>query len=391
MTSRSVVYVHHSGSLGGAPRSLAALIARLDRTRYSPQIVMLKHGPAEGMMQATGAPVRFTTRLFGFNGGTGMGSSARIVLKNLVGAVSTILACRRSLNGLRPHIVHLNTTSLFLIARYARRHLPGVRIVCHVREPLLENVIAKLVRRMNERFIDVFVAIDRFTADRLAPRRTPCVVRYNPVDLGEFSKHARDRELHRELGLPAHAIIVTFLARIDPVNNVHGLCAMAERLCRDDPRFHFILAGFRPSPGAYEESIRAKVAVRGSHVHALEFREDAAAILAGTDILVSPFEVPHFARSVIEAAAMGVPSVASRIGSHAEIIRHGETGFLYGDEEEFRRYLRILADDAELRMKMGLEATRIARGIFDADRYAAEMQDLYDRLLDGRLADERGT
>ncbi len=65
-----------------------------------------------------------------------------------------------------------------------------------------------------------------------------------------------------------------------------------------------------------------------------------------------------------EAALLGVPTVASRWGTYAEVIRHGETGFLCGDRAEWTTVLGELIEDSALRDRVGQAASQEAR-----DRY----------------------
>lgn len=58
----------------------------------------------------------------------------------------------------------------------------------------------------------------------------------------------------------------------------------------------------------------------------------------------------------LEYSAMGVPTVASRVGHFAETIRHGEDGFLAGNPEEFEKYILTLIEDRKLRKEMGRKA-----------------------------------
>jgi glycosyltransferase involved in cell wall biosynthesis len=65
---------------------------------------------------------------------------------------------------------------------------------------------------------------------------------------------------------------------------------------------------------------------------------------------------------LIQYMGLGIPGVASPIGVNAEIIRHGEDGFLASDPQEWEERLFELAQSPELRMKMGHAARpRIAK------------------------------
>ena len=51
--------------------------------------------------------------------------------------------------------------------------------------------------------------------------------------------------------------------------------------------------------------------------------------------------------------AIGIPVLAADVGVLPTIVQHGETGFIYRDGAEFAHYARQLADDPELRRRMG--------------------------------------
>ena len=60
----------------------------------------------------------------------------------------------------------------------------------------------------------------------------------------------------------------------------------------------------------------------------------------------------------LEAALVDVPTAAVRNDEFCSVIRDGETGFLCGDEEEWRTALEKLIEDKELRKRIG-EAARL--------------------------------
>lgn len=62
----------------------------------------------------------------------------------------------------------------------------------------------------------------------------------------------------------------------------------------------------------------------------------------------------------VQYMALGIPPVASPIGSNAEVIDHGVTGFLARSEKEWVDYLELLVRDSSLRLKMAANAARVA-------------------------------
>ncbi|GAA0705496.1 hypothetical protein GCM10010193_70730 [Kitasatospora atroaurantiaca] len=83
------------------------------------------------------------------------------------------------------------------------------------------------------------------------------------------------------------------------------------------------------------------------------------------DVMLAPlrphvFNASKSALRPLEAAALGIPVVASDYGPYAEFVRHGETGFLVKHDHEWGRYLRELVNDRAMREEMGAAGRRQA-------------------------------
>ena len=59
------------------------------------------------------------------------------------------------------------------------------------------------------------------------------------------------------------------------------------------------------------------------------------------------------ATKVVQYMAAGLPVVCSPVGANAEIVRHGVTGYHAATPEEWVRWIRLLAEDPGLRLRMG--------------------------------------
>jgi glycosyltransferase involved in cell wall biosynthesis len=82
-------------------------------------------------------------------------------------------------------------------------------------------------------------------------------------------------------------------------------------------------------------------------------------LFAKVDINLAPLELdnPFTAcksdLKYLEAAIMGIPTVASAVGSFVQSIDHGANGYLCRSEAEWFNCLTVLIEDAVLRQKMG--------------------------------------
>jgi glycosyltransferase involved in cell wall biosynthesis len=83
---------------------------------------------------------------------------------------------------------------------------------------------------------------------------------------------------------------------------------------------------------------------------------------------------------VVEAASVGIPSIASAIGGITDLIRDGETGYLVKSDDDagFLMALDKLLSSASLRRTMGEASRALALEAFDANR---NFNGMLDRIL----------
>lgn len=102
--------------------------------------------------------------------------------------------------------------------------------------------------------------------------------------------------------------------------------------------------------------------------------EDEAADLHSFDVGVMPLMDNLWTRGkggfkLLQYMAAGVPAVASPVGINREILRHGENGFLAGDDAQWEAALRQLLNDFELRRRMGLAGRATVERSYALDEY----------------------
>ena len=111
----------------------------------------------------------------------------------------------------------------------------------------------------------------------------------------------------------------------------------------------------------YERQLRELVCDLGieERVEFRGFRSEVFEELSTVDALVHASIIPEpFGQVIVEGMAAGLPVIAVRAGGPAEILVDGETGLLYpsGDVDALASLLRRLADDVELRSRLGDQA-----------------------------------
>ncbi len=114
-------------------------------------------------------------------------------------------------------------------------------------------------------------------------------------------------------------------------------------------------------------------------------RAEALRLVAGAHALVVPsrwYEV--FPRTIVEAYALGVPVVASRLGSLAEVVEDERTGLLFETESVpgLAAALRRLAGDAALRAELGAQARAAYERSYAPGVTTERLLSIYRRALE---------
>lgn len=106
---------------------------------------------------------------------------------------------------------------------------------------------------------------------------------------------------------------------------------------------------------------------------------EAIRLIAGADIMVMPSHHESFGVAAVEAAAWGLPVIATRVGGIPEIVRDGVNGVLIGagDADALTDALVRLGASGSLRKEMGQAGRTIARELFDIDICVTRMEELY--------------
>jgi glycosyltransferase involved in cell wall biosynthesis len=129
--------------------------------------------------------------------------------------------------------------------------------------------------------------------------------------------------------------------------------------------------------------LRSHSAPAPNRIHFAGFRDEVQELLGDFDLLVAPSRREALSLALIEAAAAGVPVVASRIGGIPEVVLDGETGILVApqDPASLARAIESLITDPALRMRLGQAARRRYEDHFSLQRMLDATEEVYHGLL----------
>jgi glycosyltransferase involved in cell wall biosynthesis len=291
----------------------------------------------------------------------------------------------------RYDIVHTHTSKAGILARKAAQRA-GVPIIIHTPHG---HIFHSYFNVPVTRF---FVALERRAApytDRIVTltdgeieehlergigHRTQYRTVFSGIDFGPFEAAAAQREAIRiELGLPAGAILVGGVGRLEPVKGFTYLIQAAHIVAESIPNIHFVIAG----DGSLRAALEAEARPLAGRFHFLGLRGDIPDIMAALDLFVLPSLNEGMGRVLLEAAAAGKVAVASAVGGVPEIVVNGETGLLVPpkDPEALAAAIAKLANDAGLRQRMGQAARNRVVPAFGVMRMVELLEQLYDECI----------
>ncbi|HEY7283629.1 MAG TPA: glycosyltransferase family 4 protein [Actinomycetota bacterium] len=184
--------------------------------------------------------------------------------------------------------------------------------------------------------------------------------------------------LRAEIGGDPDRPLVVWVGRMSPEKQP-GVALQAFALLRS--RFGpctFAMCG----DGPLREAVSYAAESAGDGVRVLGSREDAGAIIAAADLLVSSSRIEGAPGVLVEAGLAGTPVVAFDVGEVASIVRHGETGLLVtpGDAEALAEAARRLLERPELRSRMSAAAPTVCAQ-FALESIAGRYAEAFGELL----------
>jgi spore coat protein SA len=303
----------------------------------------------------------------------------------------------------RPQLVHVHNRPL--LARFLKQHLgPEMPIILHMHN--LNESLGKREKPPPGMVVPLagFIACSRFVLDRESTRLgAGAAVRrvvYNGVAGGAFASRWADDALVNRVREPYalyDELTVLFAGKLRESKGVHILMAAMERVWQTMPLTVLVLVGgtefgrgrtMRETP--FLQQLRRQIDRARGRVVLTGFippAEMPSAYLLG-DIFVGPSQIEEGLGLVfLEAAAAGLPVIASRMGGIPEVVRDGETGLLLeqrDDALELADKILTLLRNEGLRKKLGQRGRTWVSADFSWEKTVQSLEGVYDEVLAGR-------
>jgi glycosyltransferase involved in cell wall biosynthesis len=287
----------------------------------------------------------------------------------------------------QPDVVHAHLPHAVWLARWSRLGAP-MRVLV---DTLHSSSTGKLGRRQGYRWsnwlADKVTAVSHGVADahllaRMATENKLSVLP-NGVDVEQWRPDANMRGIvRRELGLklaPKDEFLWLAAGRLDPVKDYPTLLMamfnMPEPAC-------LVIAG----AGPLENELRQLSAQLGlaSRVRFVGFEPNVCRLMQAADAFVLSSRWEGLPMALLEAAACGLPAVATDVPGTREAMVDGETGLLAtaGDAQALQDAMtRLMRMDPDAQDAMGHRARSLVVERFSLDKVLDRWENLYADLL----------
>lgn len=367
-----VLIVCEYATLSGGERSMLATLDLVSHAGFSMAVAAPPDGPLAESLGARGIEVvPFTVR-------AGGATIPQTRSRELLGEI---------LRRRQPAIVHANSLAMGRLAGPVAHEI-GLAGIAHLRD--IVRLSAQAIRDLNRN--GRLLAVSRATAEYHAAQGLDTGrlhVVHNGVDLELFHPRLATGYLHRELGLPPEAMLIGAIGQICLRKGFDTLVCAAQSLIDVLPQAHYLLVGERWSGKGESHELEQAIfaAAEGplaGRLHVTGLREDVPHLLNELAMLVHPARQEPLGRVLLEAAASGLPVIATDVGGTAEIFPPGSRAARLvprDDAKELAEAIRELAANAEVRLQLSAAARRRMEMAFRLDTAAEVLVAQYRAAL----------
>ncbi len=284
-------------------------------------------------------------------------------------------------------LIHSHTTKGGIYSRSLKMISPKVKVIHTVHgyyfkmDGSRSDKVTYIIERFFHKFADVTTYVNGYDykiADKW-PGRENNVLVYNGVNLEEFSPSKMmnvedSSEKNRTIRIGISARIVHEKGYSEFMDLIRHYLYK--------PEIKFVILGTGPDAAYYKKRVHEMINdehIANDKVIFQGYTENVSSLIKKWDINILPSYREGLSISLIEACAVGVPSVATRIRGNVEIIEEGVTGLLYEprNSQELIECVEKLIQDKTLRMKLGLAVRKRVEEFFDE----AKMLEDYSNIL----------
>lgn len=311
--------------------------------------------------------------------------------------LGTLARLTAFLRSLRPRIVQTYTPKAGLIGMLAARlaRVPH-RVHGIVGMPLMEaRGLQRMTLQATERatyrsathLTCNSFGLQQWVRDRLTDKPVTVLGHgsINGIDLSHWRPRGQRRSLRRQRGYTADDVVFVFVGRLVKDKGVVELIDAYTRVAARHPEAKLLLVGHEePERDPLPATTRSWMD-RHPGIRQIGFVDDVRPCLALADVFVLPSYREGLPNSLLEAGAMGLPSIVTDINGCNEVVLPEKTGLLVPPKsaESLATALQYLTTDPDARTRLGHTARNSIHRRYDQSALWSELHHYYDDILAG--------
>jgi glycosyltransferase involved in cell wall biosynthesis len=228
----------------------------------------------------------------------------------------------------------------------------------------------------------------RCLAARVPAQR--CVLIENGIDTDEFTRRQGRSQAKTKLGFVPNRLLIGAVGRLSAEKGFDLLIRATDQLLKDGLDVELILVGEGDEKDRLQEQVRRLGRV--DRIHMLGFRSDIKDLYEAMDVFALSSWREGLPNVLLEAMALKVPIVATRVAGVPRLIQDRENGLLLepGNVTDLVQALTQVLTDDGLRERLRQAGRRTVESRYSFRRRTQTIRQLYDDLL-GRNGESQAT
>lgn len=371
-----IAFVDQTGAAaGGAQESFALLLQHLPSS-IEPHVVLFHDGAYADRLR----DLDLNVAVLPVAGSVDELRRERIGVPGALAAPAAVVSLARWFKRHGIALAYTHTVKAHFLGAPAAR-AAGIPCVIHLRD-ILEGSARIALRAVSSACSQQRIAISRAVADAYALPHTTVV--FNPVDVAEFADLPSRAQACERIGIPfdERDVTIGIVGRINRWKGHDRFLRIASALSQN-VNARYVIAGspvFRDADFLPELQRQASDLGLSDRVHFVPWTDDVRSIYAALDVHCNCSSREPFGRSIVEAAACGVPTVCFADAGAAEILTDGVNGRVVppGDEAAFARALREMLASADGLASMRSAARALAQA-FEPAKHADRVTQILEQ------------
>lgn len=297
----------------------------------------------------------------------------------------TFFRLRKEIAKFRPDVIHAHDYKTNFLA-----------LMCRPKSARLVTTVHGYVSRGGR--LELYYKIDKFSLKRMdytiavsddireqviqmGVNQNLLSVVDNAIDIVEFSRNSPAEEAKRKLSFRTDRFLIGAVGRLAEEKGFDLLISAVERLIESGLDIELAIIG----EGDQREQLESQIAAsaHADRFHLLGYRSDTIALYEAMDLYVLSSLREGLPNVVLEAMAMEVPVVATRIAGVPKLIQDRENGLLVssGSVEELEQAMREMMSNDVLRAELTKNARQTIETEFSFSVRMEKIRKIYDLVL----------